>query len=78
MTLEQTLNKRYQWENLVSYRKSFDLPSYDGTIDNLKYFVENGHKNNRFRKNFKPAMELAKEIVTYYEQPMGTLDKELA
>ena len=78
MTFEQSLNKRYQWETLVSYRKSFDLPSYDGTIDNLKYFVENGYKNNRFRKNFKPAMELAKEIVAYYEQPMGTLDKELA
>jgi hypothetical protein len=78
MTLEQVLNKRYQWESLVSYRKTFDLPSYDGTIDNLKYFVENGHKNNRFRKNFKPAMELAKEIVAYHEQPMGTLDKKLA
>ena len=78
MTLDRILSKRYQWESLVSYRKNFDLPSYDGTIDNLKYFIENGHKNNRFRKNFKPAMELAKEIVTYYEQPMGTLDKELA
>ena len=78
MTLEEALNKRYQWEYLVSYRKTFDLPNYDGTIDNLKHFIENGHKNNRFRKNFDKAMELAKEIVAYHEQPMGTLDKKLA
>jgi len=75
MTIEEILNKRYQWECLVSYRKSFDLHSYESDIDNLKKFIDHGHKNNRFRKNFEAAMELAKEIVAYYEQPMGILDK---
>lgn len=68
MTLFEALNKRYQYEQLVSYRRTFDLPSYNGDIDSLKYFINNGHKNNRFRKNFNEAMDLAKEIVQYYEE----------
>lgn len=78
MTLEMILNLRYQWESMVSFRKAYDLPSYDGNIHNLKNFIENGHKSNRFRKNFDEAMRLAKEIVEYYERPMASLDKRLA
>tara|TARA_R110000796_G_scaffold62666_8_gene144547 strand:- start:567 stop:803 length:237 start_codon:yes stop_codon:yes gene_type:complete len=78
MTIEEVLNKRYRWETLVGYGKTFVLPSYESTIDNLEHFVEYGHENNRFRKNFSEAIELAKEIVTYHEKPMGALDKGLA
>ncbi len=76
MSLFEILVKRYEFEQLVSFRKTFDLPSYEGDINNLKYFINNGHKNNRFRKNFNRAMELANEIVKYYGS-METLDKRL-
>ena len=77
MTLFEALSKRYQYEQLVSYRKTFDLPNYHGDIDSLKYFINNGHKNNRFRKNFNNAMELAEEIVNYYEQSVASLGGQL-
>ena len=77
MTLFEAFGKRYQYEQLVSYRKTFDLPSYHGDIDSLKYFINNGHKNNRFRKNFNNAMELAEEIVNYYEQSVASLGGQL-
>jgi hypothetical protein len=76
MTIFDVLVKRTQFEKLVSFRKTFDLPNYDSNIDSLYYFINNGHKNNRFRKNFNEAMELAKEIILYYES-LGTLGKEL-
>lgn len=78
MTIETILNLRYQWESMVSFRKTYDLPSYDGNIYNLKNFIKNGHKSNRFRKNFDEAMRLAREIVEYYERPVESLDKGLA
>lgn len=68
MTLFEALSKRYQFEQLVSFRKTFDLPNYDSDLDSLKYFINNGHKNNRFRKNFNEAMKLAEEILQYYEE----------
>lgn len=77
MTLFEALGKRYQYEQLVSYRKTFDLPNYDSDIGSLKYFINNGHKNNRFRKNFNNAMELAEEIVNYYEQSVASLGGQL-
>lgn len=76
MTIFDVLVKRTQFEKLVSFRKTFDLPNYDSNIDSLYYFINNGHKNNRFRKNFNEAMKLAKEIILYYES-LGTLGKEL-
>lgn len=68
MTLFDVLNLRSEWEEIVSYRKSYDLPHYNGTIDNLYEFIESGAKKNRFRKNFDKAMEIAKQIVGYYEK----------
>ena len=78
MSLAKILNLRFEWETMVSYRKSYDLPSYDSDINSLKNFIENGHKNNRFRKNFNEAMSLAKEIVDYYERPLESLGRQLA
>jgi len=70
MTLSEALNKRYQYEQLVSYRKTFDLPSYDGDIRSLNYFISNGHKNNRFRKNFNYAMKLEKKLCGIMKQDL--------
>lgn len=78
MTLFEALSKRYQFEQLVSFRKTFDLPNYDSDLDSLKYFINNGHKNNRFRKNFNEAMKLAEEILQYYEErSMASLGRKL-
>lgn len=78
MQIESILNMRYQFEEIVSYRKTYDLPTYESNIDNLKYFIEHGHKNNRFRKRFDEAMELAKVIVEHYEGSMESLGRRLA
>lgn len=61
------LNQRYQFEKIVSFRKSYDLPNYNSDIDSLNYFVKNGAKNNRFRKSFEDAMGIAKNIIKSYE-----------
>jgi len=66
-TLFDILNLRTQWEEIVSYRKTYDLPHYNGTIDNLYHFVQDGVKKNRFRKNFDEALVIAKQIIEYYE-----------
>ena len=77
MTLCEALSKRYQFEKLISFRQSFDLPNYESDIDSLTYFINNGHRNNRFRKNFEPAMEIAKEIIDYYDRSVEPLGREL-
>jgi len=59
----QILTLRSQWEEIVSFRKTYDLPHYNGTLENLQWFVSNGHKNNRFRKRFDVAIDLAKTII---------------
>ena len=38
------LNKRYEYEQLVSYRKSYKLPSYDSDIESIQYFINNSYK----------------------------------
>ena len=67
MTLFYILNLRSKWEEIVSHQKTYDLPHYSGTIDNLYDFINNGTKKNRFRKNFNEALLIAKQIVEYYE-----------
>tara|TARA_B100000575_G_C23139504_1_gene662791 strand:- start:3919 stop:4158 length:240 start_codon:yes stop_codon:yes gene_type:complete len=67
-TLFEILNKRTEFERLVSFRKSFVLPSYESDIESLKYFINNGYAKNRFRKNYKKAFQLASEIVEYHEK----------
>lgn len=62
MKIGNYLNKRYQWEEMVS---KFNLPDEhrEGTINSLKWFVKNGHKANSLRNGFKNAKELAEEIL---------------
>ena len=61
------LNLRTQYEQIVSFRKTYDLPNYNSDIDSLNYFVKNGAKNNRFRKSFEDALSIAKNIIKSYE-----------
>jgi hypothetical protein len=75
MTIEQLLSKRYQFEKIVSFRKLYDLPNYDGDIDSLRDFINSGYKNNRFRKNFKEAMNLADEIIDYHDKYLDSLGR---
>ena len=63
MNFFTVLNMRSQWEELVQKGRGFNLPDLNGTINNIEYFVEEGYKKNRFRKNYKPVMELSKEIL---------------
>ena len=71
--LFQILGLRYEYENIVSFRKSFDLPSYNSDIDSLNYFLNQGAKNNRFRKNFDEAVSIAKHIIKSYENEKTNL-----
>lgn len=75
MTIEQLLSKRYRFEHIVSFRKSYDLPNYNGDIDSLREFISNGHKNNRFRTNFKEAMNIAEEIIDYHDKFLDSLGR---
>jgi hypothetical protein len=68
MSLSEVLTLRSQWEEIVRYRKSYELSHYNGTIDNLYAFIETGAKKNRFRKNFENALIIANKIVSYYEE----------
>lgn len=67
------LNLRTEFEAIVSYRRTFDLPTYNSDIDSLYYFVEHGAKNNRFRKRFDEAMTIAKQIIEGYEYEKANL-----
>jgi len=67
------LNLRTQYEDIVSFRKTYDLPSYSSDIDSLYYFINHGAKNNRFRKRFDEAMEIAKDIIKSYENEKTNL-----
>ena len=60
MSLGEILNLRSEWEELVT---KFKLPNGNGTIDNLMWFIENGAKSNRFRNEYKEAVEIAKRIL---------------
>ena len=72
-SLAELLSLRFEFEQIVSFRKTYDLPNYDGDIDSLYYFVENGSKKNRFRKRFHEAMNLAKKIIESYENEKTNL-----
>lgn len=78
MTIGELLSKRSRFEHIVSFRQLYDLPNYNGDIDSLRDFINNGYKNNRFRKNFKEAMSLAEEIINYYDRYLVSLDKSVA
>ena len=65
---------RSQWEELVQTGRGFNLPDLNGTINNIEHFVQEGYKQNRFRKNYKTVMELSKQILgeVYGEETKGS------
>ena len=66
-SLADLLSLRYQYEQIVSFRRTYDLPNYSSNIDSLQHFIKHGAKNNRFRKRYNEALELAKLIIESYE-----------
>jgi len=73
MSIFEILRLRSEWENNA---QDFKLSNYNGTIDNLNNFIENGVKDNRFRKNFNESLKIAKTIVEYYGS-MESISKRL-
>jgi len=65
MTVAQILNLRSQWEELAGGFKMNGR--YDGTINNLKWFVHYGHTSNRFREGFDEAKSIAQIILSNYK-----------
>ena len=72
-SLAELLSNRYQFEEIVSFRKTYDLPTYNSDIDSLYYFLNHGAKKNRFRKRFSEASDLAKKIIESYENEKANL-----
>ena len=74
MNFFTVLNMRSQWEELVQKGRGFNLPDLNGTINNIEHFVQEGYKQNRFRKNYKTVMELSKQILgeVYGEETKGS------
>lgn len=72
-SLAELLRLRSEFEAIVSYRKTYDLPDYNSDIDSLYYFIDNGARKNRFRKRFKEAMEIANNIIESYENETSDL-----
>ena len=66
-SLADLLSLRFQYEQIVSFRRTFDLPNYNSDIDTLYQFVKSGAKNNRFRKRYNEALAIAKIIIESYE-----------
>lgn len=55
----EILNLRSQWEELAT-NLNVDANS---SIDGLEWFVENSHKNNRFKSGWDEAMNIAETIL---------------
>lgn len=68
MTFFQILTIRSEYEEIITYRKSYNLPTLSGDISSLNYFINEGYRKNRLRKNSKKALDLAKRIVDYNEK----------
>lgn len=62
MSVFEYLNLRTEWEDIV---QGFMLEDEmkQGTMDNIRCFILDGHKGNRFRKGFDRAIEIANEIL---------------
>jgi len=63
------LTLRSEWESIT---RRYKVPDNNGTIDTLKWFIENGYQGNRLRRRFDDALEIAKiiveEVEKYHEQ----------
>jgi hypothetical protein len=77
MTVFDMLNLRFNWEELVKDYK-LEEPRKQGTIDNLKYFLEHGLVGNRFRSGYDDAVKIAQNIVDEYDRSLALLERRLA
>lgn len=76
MTVFDMLNLRFNWEEAVKDYKLED-DHKQGTIDNLKYFLEHGLVGNRFRSGFDEAVKIAQTIVDEYDRSVALLEERL-
>lgn len=56
----ELLQLRFEWEEIA---RTFKLSDRSGHLDNLKRFVQAGHKANRFRDGYARAVEIANIII---------------
>ena len=64
MNIFEILNLRSRFEEIITdINNRYELPAYDGSINNLEWFVDNAHKSNRFRNNFDEALDIANTII---------------
>jgi hypothetical protein len=61
-SIGEILSLRSSWEDIV-LEYTMDSDRKTGTIDNLKWFIDNGGKGNRFRPGFDQANVLARIII---------------
>lgn len=64
MTIFQILNLRSEFDELTS---DFAMVENGSHIDNIEWFIENGHRSNRLRNGYKRAKEIALIIKEYYD-----------
>jgi len=64
MSLTEMMNLRTRFEQIT---EEFKLDFYGSDINSLKHFVENGHRSNSLRNDFREAIEIAEAIITEYE-----------
>ena len=67
MTIFDCLNLRTEFENIIQYRKSYNLPTLESDIDSLIHFIKTGYKKNRLRKDADRALKIAEMIIESYE-----------
>ena len=58
MYLAEILNTRTDFEKIT---EGYNMPKGSG-INNIEWFIENGHKSNRLRDGFDDALECAHKI----------------
>ena len=77
-SLAELLTLRFQFEQIVAFRKTYDLPTHTGDLNSLYYFIEHGAKKNRFRKRYNEALDLAKKIIESYENEKTNLSIKIS
>ena len=60
--LTRIVQLRFEFEELT---RGYNM-SEGSDINNIEWFIENGHRSNSLRNGFKRAKEIAKIIKEYY------------
>lgn len=63
MTIATILNMRTEFEEMI---KDLKLPDnrYQGTLENIRWFIRYGRGSNGMRPGFDDCVKLAKEILS--------------